>query len=449
MIRITSNKIRWALSAFLSVLILFGTYRNVFSLAAFLGCCLMIVFCDRETILFQLFFIMPMANIFKLAPGVQSFFTILILLYVVLHLILPRKATSLVILFGVYLVITELFAGNFNLFRTVKLVCNILFLSSILNSEVKLNHKEIFMSYIIGNIVSSVFGMMDSSFFKIESYIGSVEFGSSEFGNDLVRFAGLYTDPNYYAVGLIISLCLLVVLFHRNEIKAVPAIIFTAPMIYFLIKTYSKSAVLMLFIPVFMLLYSLCKRKSYLVAIAFAFSLAAIVYLALTGRIPALQIVLSRLLSGETDSVDLNDLTTGRLNLWLMYAKYIISDLKTALFGKGFGAGLLNGRAAHNTYLDIFYYFGFFGGVLLITSLFTISKQSRQGLKQKRSPLNYSVLLCIFLMYFFLSEVLYFDPPFHIILSFMVLNLSFYSNGKAENPETQKEKLYEESIDSV
>ena len=125
MISIKDNKIRWGISALLSVLILFGTYRNVFSLAAFLGCCLMIFFFDKESILLQLFFIMPMANIFKLAPGIQSFFTILILLYVVLHLVLPQKATAFIILFGVYVVIVELFAGQFNLFKTIKLIFNI------------------------------------------------------------------------------------------------------------------------------------------------------------------------------------------------------------------------------------------------------------------------------------------------------------------------------------
>lgn len=447
MIKITSNKLRWAFSAFFSLLILFGTYRNVFSLAAFLGCCLMIFFCDKESILYQLFFIMPMANIFKLAPGVQSFFTILILLYVILHLVLPRRATSLVVLFGVYLVVTQLFTANFNLFRTVKLVCNILFLSSILNTEVKLRHREIFMSYIVGNIVSSVFGLMDSNIFKIESYVGTVELGISEFGEDTVRFVGLYTDPNYYAVGLIISLCLLVVLFHRNEINAFAAAVFTVPMIYFLIITYSKSAIIMLFIPFIMLLYSLLQRKSFITAIIFMLLSVVVVYLALTGRIPALEIVLSRIFESGS-SGDLNQLTTGRLNLWLMYAKYIVNDIRIFLFGKGLGAGFLNGRAAHNTYLDIFYYFGMFGGTLLITSLFTISKQSRQGFKRKKNLLNYSVLICILLMYFFLSEVLYFDPPFHIILSFLVLNLPFTAENDEEK-DNNMENCDEKSINCV
>ena len=205
MISIKDNKIRWAISATLALLILFGTYRNVFSLAAFLIMCLMLAFCDKESNLLQIFFVMPMANIFKLSPGVQSFFTVIMLVYVVLHLVLPRRSTLFVMLFAIYVLLGQFFCGSFNLFRTIKLVCNFLFLSSTLNSDVKINHKDVFLSYIIGNIAASVFAKMDSGFFKIESYIGVKNLGGLGEFSDVERFAGLYADPNYYSISLIIS----------------------------------------------------------------------------------------------------------------------------------------------------------------------------------------------------------------------------------------------------
>lgn len=424
MISIKSNKVRWGLSAVLALLILFGTYRNVFSLAAFLLCGLMVVFCDRETILLQIFFILPLANIFKLSPGVQSFFTILILAYVVLHLVLPRKATTLIILFGVYVVLCELFAGQFNLFKTIKLICNVLFLSSILNGKVSICNKEVFLSYIIGNVVSSFFGMMDSGFFKIQSYIGEKGFGDPTADNYVARFAGLYADPNYYAIGLIISLCLLVVLLHRNEINLFVAALLTVPIVYFLIQTYSKSAVIMVFLPVAILLYSLYSKRKYVSMLLLVVSAVTVVILALSGQIPALEIVLNRFGVGETSSADLdvNELTTGRFDLWMMYAKYLINNMRAGLFGGGVGAGYLNGFAAHNTYFDVLYYLGAIGGFLLVWILTVISAQSRRSVI-KRNVLNYSVMLCIVIMYFFLSELFYFDPPFQIFIAFMVLNL--------------------------
>ncbi len=426
MIRIQSNLVRWGLSAVFAILILFGTFHNIFSLAAFLLFCLMLVFCDRESVLMQIFFVMPMANIFKLSPGTQSFFTILILAYVVINFVLPRKATALVFIFGIYIVITQLIAGDFNLFRTIKLICNILFLSSVLNSEVEIRHKEVFLSFITGNLVSSFFGMLDSGIFRIVEYIGVNEVGEirPEEGEEaIIRFAGLYADPNYYAIGIIVSLCLLVVLYHRSEIHSLFAIACAVPMVYFLIQTYSKSALFMMAVPLVYLMYSLAKKKKYLLLLFVILAIISMLILALSGQIPALDVIMARIEISDTGSgTDINKLTTGRFDLWITYLNYLINSIRTALFGDGVVAPLIDGRASHNTYIDIIYHLGILGGSLLLACLSTISAQSRH-FKIRRNIMNYSVLICIVVMYFFLGELFYFDPPFQIFLAFVVLNL--------------------------
>lgn len=433
MISIKDSKIRWAISAVLALLILFGTYRNVFSLAAFLLTGLMLVFCDRESNLLQIFFIMPMANIFKLSPGVQSFFTIIILAYVVLHLVLPRKATLIVALFAVYVLVGQLFMGNLNLFRTIKLICNLLFLSSTLNDNVKIEHKEIFLSYIVGNIVASVFGTMNSSTFKIESYIGVKELEEGVgFGEDIIRFAGLYADPNYYTIGLIISLCLIVVLLFRNEINPVLAVSGAATMVYFLMKTYSKSAVIMLVVVLVFLLCTFVLKRNYFMLVFFLIAALTVGVLALTGKIEIFNIIFARITDTGNNEFDINGVTTGRFDLWITYAKYLIKNIRVALFGEGISSGILGSHAAHNTYIDIFYYLGVVGGALLIASLKSISSQSRNTIA-KHNIMNYSVLICIAIMYFFLSELFYFDPPFHIFLGFMVLNLPLNKTDVEKN----------------
>lgn len=423
MIKIASNKIRWAISTFFALLILFGTYSNVFSLAAFLGCCLMVVFFDKESILLQLFFVMPMANIFKLSPTSQSFFTILLLLYVVLHLVLPRKATLLVILFAIYVVVGELFAGQFLLFRTIKLLCSLLFLSSILNGKVDVRHREIFLSYIIGTIVASIFGTMDSGYFKIKAYTGVEEYRNPNAEEIIERFTGLYGDPNYYVVGVIIAICLVVILYHRKELKTLPAFILITPIIYFLIITYSKSAIIMLIVPLFCIMFSFYKKKNHLAMFALMFIAVIVILLATSGQIPALEIITERFLVSETtEGVDVNSLTTGRLNIWIRYIKYLIHNFSTAVLGSGIASEYVEGRAAHNTYIESIYHLGVVGSTLLVAILTVISKQSLK-VRIKRNVMNYSIMICIVAMYFFLSELFYFDPPFHIFLAFMVLNL--------------------------
>lgn len=445
MIKITNNKVRWAVSAVLALLLLFGTYRNVFSLAAFLGCGLMIFFFDKESTLLQLFFIMPMANIFKLSPGTQSFFTILILLYVVLHLVLPRRATMLAVLFGVYVVVGELLAGQFELFKTIKLICNLLFLSSILNGKVEIRHREIFMSYIVGNLVASVFGTMNSSFFKIESYTGVEAYGNPNAEEMVTRFIGLYTDPNYYAVGIIISLCLIVVLFHRNEIKPLSALILAVPLTYFLILTYSKSALVMLLVLLSFFVYSFHRKRNFFAVIALILSALVVVCLAISGRIPALEVIIERFsVSDTSDGVDINSLTTGRLDIWKLYIRQLLHNFRVAIFGCGIASDYVEGHASHNTYIESVYHLGAVGSSLLVTLLAVISRQSRKA-ALKRNFLNYSVMICVVTMYFFLSELFYFDPPFHIFLAFTVLNLpnkENFSDNKIKDTEMVTENEY-------
>ncbi len=432
MLQIRSDKIRWAISAVLAALILLGTYRSVFSLAAFLICGFMIVFCDHESTLLQLFFVMPMANIFRITPTTQSFLTILMLLYVVFHLVLPRKATLLVVLFAAYVVIGELVGGEFNLFKTIKLICNILLLSSILNSEVKIRHKEIFLSYIIGNIVASFFKLADSSVFKISSYINTESIGNINFDNFVVRFSGLYSDPNYYAVGMIISLCLLIVLYHRKEIKFYFAALLAVPIVYFLIQTYSKSAALMLVVSAIFLWYTFVRKRNYSAAIILTVLSFAVVVLAFSGKIPFLQTVVDRFMASDSaDGMDVSSLTTGRFDLWVTYIKYLIQNIAVGIFGGSITAELIAHHGSHNTYIEVIYYLGIAGGSLLLLTLRFILSQS-VIVKHKKSFLNYSVILCICIMYFFLGELFYFDPPFQIMLAFMVLNLPLYENGESE-----------------
>ncbi len=425
MISIKNNKMRWAISAILALLILFGTYRNVFSLAAFLIFGLMLVFCDRETNLLQIFFVLPMANIFKLSPGVQSFFTIIILIYVILHLVLPRQATFIVAVFAVYIISGQLLAGDLNIFRAVKLIFNLLFLSCILNKETEIRNKELFLSYITGNLVASVFGLLDSSFFKIESFVGAKSLGEAGEEELIYRFSGLYADPNYYNVGIIISLCLLVILFYKNEINSFVLGLFSMLLVYFLIMTYSKSALIMLFLPIFMFLFSLHHKKNYVAIVISILTIAAVIVLVLTGQIDAFDVVLERISESETsEGMDINALTTGRFALWTGYIKYLINNLGVGIFGSSIAAGLVNSRASHNTYIDLFYYLGAVGTALLFSILMVISKQSRT-VTIKRNFINYSVAICMIVMYFFLSELFYFDPPFHIYIAIAVLNMPF------------------------
>ena len=119
-----------------------------------------------------------------------------------------------------------------------------------------------------------------------------------------------------------------------------------------------------------------------------------------------------------TSANDISSLTTGRFDIWINYLSFLFDNLGRFLFGGGLGAEMLNKRVAHNTYIDLLYYLGILGTTLLITVFLTITSPKKNT--AKLNLLNYSIWICIGVMYFFLSELFYFDCAFHIVIAIMV-----------------------------
>ena len=96
------------------------------------------------------------------------------------------------------------------------------------------------------------------------------------------------------------------------------------------------------------------------------------------------------------------------------------------LFGSGVSAGYLGG-APHNTYIDLLYYYGLVGTVLFLISLISAFSTSR---KLKRTSVNAFPIVCILISFFFLSDLMYYDFVFSMILSAYVFNYDFNNTGK-------------------
>ena len=122
---------KWMIILILWGLIVFGTTVPIVSYIALAVSAITIVtFDDRNTIP-VLFAIEPFANIFKASPNSQSFFTMLVFLYVGLKIIKQRRINKLVLLiaiYGMYLVMIQLFCNSLDVARTLKFVVNFVFL---------------------------------------------------------------------------------------------------------------------------------------------------------------------------------------------------------------------------------------------------------------------------------------------------------------------------------
>ena len=178
--------------------------------------------------------------------------------------------------------------------------------------------------------------------------------------------------------------------------------------------TLSKSAFLMLILPLMLLLYTKIKKKNYLLFLCIVIAFALFVIALFSGRIEFFNGILYRF----TNVKDMNSITTGRYNAWQKYLAYLSDNPTVLLLGGGLGANILNGRAAHNTYIDLIYYLGVVGTVLLLVVFSTMIGIKKPTIKP--TLLNYSIWLCLATMYFFLSELFYFDWAFHVIIAILV-----------------------------
>ena len=409
------NKWQWCIPL-VAILICLGTLQNFFSLLAFAICIVVIVCASNQSCLCMMVFLLPFANVFKTSPDAQSFFTYLLLLYVLRCVIAKRKTSQrFAVLFVLMVVYTvcQVFM-SFNALRMVKFYVNFLFLYYALDEDIKKCYRNVFLFYIFGVVGSSVIAWL-GIFPDLYSYVG--EKSQIISGITQARFAGMYPDPNYYAINVIISLCLVVLLYHYKEIKSTLAVVLSALLVVFAIATYSRSAFIMLILPIVLLLYSRVKKRRY-----FAFALATIavvVFLvsAFGGKFAFLEPIFSRF----NDSTDVNSLTSGRTDIWMNYIQFFSQDPFTLLFGKGMGATLVGGDVAHNTYIDLTYHLGLVGSSLFVGLLFVLFRNVSRN--SNKNLCNYGVLLAVLIMYFFLSELFYVDLAFHILVVIMAMKL--------------------------
>ena len=416
---------QWMGTMGLMALVILGTHSSIFALAAFALTAAQLVFGDEEYSWKLCFFLFSFSTIFKLSPNSTSLFTYLMLLFDIVLFINRRTLPPLWILFAIYMVAVPYISlefSSFHLLKWIKLLCGLLMMLYFFDRDSIGDADELFLYFIAGVILASLTYYLDSGFFRISRYkyeVGIYYAGMSEEEANLRRFAGLYNDPNYYSVNVIISMCLGIFLLHRRKIPMPLFALIMALCFYFVKETYSKSSFLMLAIPILAFLYSnkLCNRK-----ILQFFSIAGIslvvIYLFLTDGGSAFGVIFKRL---STSGSDLNSLTTGRLKLWTNYLNDLWPHPMAVLFGRGINAPLVNGVGTHNVYVQMLWNLGLVGSGILMGILLQIFHTAPR--RAKGNFLNNCVLLSLIIMYFFLGMLFYYDPPYHLIIAFITKNL--------------------------
>jgi O-antigen ligase len=134
-------------------------------------------------------------------------------------------------------------------------------------------------------------------------------------------------------------------------------------------------------------------------------------------------VIMARLTGGD----NLSDLTTKRSDLFAWYWEIITEDLKIFFFGQGMQAALIQGKGAHNIYVEITYYTGFIGLVLILAfwgSLIRMLERQHAGQKKQSILAKYIVVFILAVLYLALQGMFQVITYAGIFLAFLSVYLS-------------------------
>ena len=401
---------RTALFAANVLLIILGTAFPVLSLLAFILDAVCLFRFSKADSFALLLFLMPFAVVFKITVGMPSLFQFLVLVAAGIFAF-RRGSFSAAHLTVLLLFIGYIAAGAFNsVGMLIKFAGGFTLFYFFTEEDESENTPLYTYSLTAGFLVSSFVGWFGANFAGIATYVEV--FMPYRINNmDAPRFTALYGDPNYYTVGVILSISLLLLLYTRNKLKTVPFLVLIAPLIFFGFKTGSKSFLLLLGLLCLAFFYILVKRGNYWVVwFAGVIFVAGIVFLLSKENNP-LQIILDRLLAKEE-----GDITTGRVGIWKDYAEYLFGNARALLFGEGLGAPIPENatNVPHSTYIDCIYYLGIVGTAIIVALVCMFLGRNRK--RERPDFANWVTPVMLFLLYAFLSELYYGEIPFHLML---------------------------------
>lgn len=310
------------------------------------------------------------------------------------------KDSAKIILFFLFYFLLHSLVSSENSFKfaTISSIVLIFFLypASILYKDK--NSKDSIIFFIVGFLVSSFFGFLRPSLPRLNEMAGDVDDVSPLI--DTLRFSGIFYDSNFYAIGAL--MVLFVLLFRtisktNQNFKNVILTLLFALLVFFLgATTFSKSFIISGLLLLGLFFVQGAKGAGIKTIIGGVF-LAGIVAMFLSSEISALFDIYSYRFE---DTTDMNSLTTNRTDIWKMYMEDM-SNISISQFLIGHGVGPHRLPAAHNTYLEMFYNFGLFGFLSEIALVIASAKNVIKGRKLAKHSLF--IIALVFMLFFNLS----------------------------------------------
>ncbi len=219
------------------------------------------------------------------------------------------------------------------------------------------------------------------------------------------RYAGFWTDPNFFTVLLITSVWLVYLEYNKKKINFTEFTIRCLLISFIGTMTMSKSC-LLLFV-VFWLYVVIVKndiRTVSKVSLVFLMIFAIIIFL---WKNPYWLSDIFYRFGSSKEQTTMSTITTGRTDIWIEYLKIMLDDFSW-LFGHGVNPELylVNGigKGSHNTYIQSIFSFGLLGTILYISvfnSIYTNAKAKViSGIRTNKGPERFALISILITMFF-------------------------------------------------
>ena len=309
-----------------------------------------------------LMFLLPFASILKRDVDAISFFTILFFFLIAKMVMFHAKIDAVLFLYLlIFFTYNLVFSGMGQLTTIVTMIAGMLMLYYIRQENVDVN--SVVITYSFGVCLSSILTLLKGSLPILNTFISDVTMKLGE-GEYTSRFSGLAGNPNYYTLDIIMALSAIFVISYSTKNQKIYTF-FTIVLSVFGMMSVSKSF-LVTWVMLIIIWFILSVKQGGVKMVKFAFVLALGAFIIYFVADDYVHSFLMRFFKDSTGSI--NDITTGRYNIWINYIKAIFNDLKIMLFGNGLKT-LCGVKGTHNTYLEALFNVGLVGSAVFLICL--------------------------------------------------------------------------------
>lgn len=367
---------------------------------------------DYTRIICVFFFMLPFSNIFNL--GSTSLFLMfkiaIIFKWIIGNKTIEKKSFLAIITYVFYIImISAIFATIFD--AVIRILNFALWFLTIYILGTKIKEDtfcNVSMHYIGALLVSCVVALYADSIPGLKEQITDATILDSA-----DRFSGLWNDPNTFSVFMGVGIVLTFLLYMKHCVTFKTVVVLALALTVFSLYSYSKMcliivAAIWIGIIMFSKTLSITKRVGIILVLAVT---CTVIYFMFPQIV---EVYLMRLINDRAHDFSFDSLTTNRSSIWQMYISSMSENPVEWILGNGINCVLPNGRAAHQTVLQVIYQIGIVGMIIYIytlTCILSVAKKQMRNERRKKvqeiisiAPIIIVIFSAMFLDYFFLEN---------------------------------------------